>query len=218
MHQQKCCSSGAKINNSSKGREIVYNKLLKVFSTAGGYLKHLYTGTNFWSYTSSNAVHVLEEVHIKRIYKNAATTLEESTFIVVMIMINEQNKTGRKLHETESREWNYQAVIIKTSLFLCKSFLDPSTSLHLLLKYHCHQQNYPRAPCWHLGCCNRAGRMPLTESLDFPWRFPIQHYRAWLCLTLKIKQDLSQHCMATYFLNPPTSCHAKNTSCKCPAT
>lgn len=39
-----------------------------------------------------------------RIFKSAATSLEESIFIVLMIMINQQIKIGGKLYETESRE------------------------------------------------------------------------------------------------------------------
>lgn len=108
-------------------------------------------------------------------------------------------------------------MIEKTSALFCKLSLAFQNKFrsHMEFRSHCHQQHYRLAPCWHWGCCNHAGRMPLTESLDFPWPFPIQRYRAWPCLTRRIRQALSQSCKATYFLNPPTSCHVEKTSCKC---
>lgn len=100
----------------------LYKELPKLLSLAREYLKYLSTGTNFWLYTSSNAVDVLWAVCINRIcYRNAATSLQESiNFIVVMTTISQENKTGRKPHTTASQGWNYKTVIIKTFLFLCK--------------------------------------------------------------------------------------------------
>lgn len=147
-----------------------------------------------------------------------ATSLEEySSVITAMAMSrikNEENLTERKVEHRVTRRQQ----LSKLLYFYANCHQIFRISSHLIQKHHRHQQHYCLAPCWHLGCCNHAGRMPLTESLDFPWHFPIQHYRAWLCLTRKIRQDLSQSCMATYFLNPPTSCHVKKTSYKCPTT